>query len=80
MIETSTTADEEDPYYHWHIRIVPRLTLIAGFEIGSGIYINTALPEHTASHMRECAASLSLYSNSNSRNKKVISSDVEFGK
>ncbi len=48
MIDTSTTADEEDPYYHWHIRIIPRLTLIAGFEIGSGIYISTALPEQTA--------------------------------
>jgi len=80
MIETSTTADEEDPYYHWHIRIVPRLTTIAGFEMGSGIYISTALPEHTASHMRECAASLSLFSNSNSRNRKVTTSEVEFGK
>ncbi|TET25448.1 MAG: galactose-1-phosphate uridylyltransferase [Dehalococcoidia bacterium] len=53
MVDTSTTADEEDPYYHWHIRIVPRLTTIAGFEMGSGIYINTALPEQTASLMRE---------------------------
>jgi len=58
MIETSTTADEEDPYYHWHIRIVPRLTTIAGFEMGSGIYISTALPEDTASLMRKCAISL----------------------
>ena len=58
MIDTSTTEDEEDPYYHWHIRIVPRLTLIAGFEMGSGVYISTALPEHTASYMRECAISL----------------------
>jgi len=53
MIDTSTTADEEDPYYHWHIRIVPRLTTIAGFEMGSGIYISTALPEDTASIMRQ---------------------------
>ena len=52
MIDTSTTEDEEDPYYHWHIRIVPRLTLIAGFEMGSGIYINPALPEETASFMK----------------------------
>lgn len=58
MIDTATTEDETDPYYHWHIRIVPRLTTIAGFEMGSGIYVNTALPEDTASVMRECAASL----------------------
>ena len=58
MVDTSTTEDEDDPYYHWHIRIVPRLTTIAGFEMGSGIYISTALPEQTASLMRECAISL----------------------
>jgi len=58
MIDTGTTEYEEDPYYHWHIRIVPRLTLIAGFEIGSGIYISTALPEDTAKLMKECTDSL----------------------
>jgi UDPglucose--hexose-1-phosphate uridylyltransferase len=57
-IDTSTTADEDDPYYHWHIRIVPRITMIAGFEIGSGIYINTALPEETTKIMRSCAGSM----------------------
>jgi len=57
MIDTSTTEDEYDPYYHWHIRIVPRVTMIAGFEIGSGIYINTALPEETTRLMRGCCIS-----------------------
>ena len=56
-IDSTTTYDEEDPYYHWHIRIIPRLTAIAGFEMGSGIYISTALPEETAAHMREVAKS-----------------------
>ena len=58
MIDTTTTQDEEDPYYHWHIRIVPRLTRIAGFEMGSGIYINSALPEQTARLMKQSARSL----------------------
>jgi UDPglucose--hexose-1-phosphate uridylyltransferase len=58
IIDTSTTVDEDDPYYHWHIRITPRLTTIAGFEIGSGIYISQALPEDTAKFMRECCYSL----------------------
>ena len=58
MVDSTITEDEEDPYYHWHIRIVPRLTTIAGFEMGSGIYISTALPEDTASLMRECFGSL----------------------
>jgi UDPglucose--hexose-1-phosphate uridylyltransferase len=58
MVDTSTTEDEEDPYYHWHIRIVPRLTTIAGFEMGSGIYINTILPEDTSTFMKQLANSL----------------------
>ncbi len=58
MFDTTTTENEDDPYFHWHIRIIPRTTMIAGFEIGSGIYITTALPEHTASLMRKCASSL----------------------
>lgn len=57
VIDSTTTDDEDDPYYHWHIRIIPRLSTIAGFEMGSGIYISTALPEDTASYMREVAKS-----------------------
>ena len=59
MIDSTSTEDEEDPYYHWHIRIVPRLTTIAGFEMGSGIYISTALPEQTAGLMKQVAYSCS---------------------
>ena len=59
MVDSTLTEDEEDPYYHWHIRIVPRLTTIAGFEMGSGIYISTAMPEDTASQMRACFQKLS---------------------
>jgi UDPglucose--hexose-1-phosphate uridylyltransferase len=57
MIDTSITSDEENPYYHWHIRILPRLSMIAGFEIGSGIYITTAMPEETTQLMRKCCLS-----------------------
>ena len=58
MVDSTTTEDEESPYYHWHIRIIPRLTTIAGFEMGSGIYISTALPEETARQTIELALSL----------------------
>ncbi len=57
VIDSTTTVDENDPYYHWHIRILPRLSTIAGFEIGSGISISTALPEETAGQMRQVAKS-----------------------
>ncbi|MBI4431054.1 MAG: DUF4931 domain-containing protein [Candidatus Omnitrophica bacterium] len=34
--------------FHWHIDIIPRLTKVAGFEWGSGFYINPTLPEEAA--------------------------------
>ena len=49
----SAPPDEGMDYYLWHLRIIPRLTEMAGFEIGSGIYINTALPEETARFIQE---------------------------
>lgn len=52
VIDTTPVGDENEPYYMWHMRIIPRLTELAGFEIGSGMYINTAVPEDTAKFMR----------------------------
>jgi len=52
VIDSAKIGDEKEHYYMWHIRIVPRLTEMAGFEIGSGMYINTAVPEETAQFMR----------------------------
>jgi len=40
-------------YYHWHLEIIPRLTKIAGFEWGTGFYINPTLPEDAAKFLRE---------------------------
>lgn len=40
-------------YYHWHFEIVPKLTSIAGFEWGSGFYINPLPPEEAAAFLRE---------------------------
>lgn len=53
VIDTTPVGDENKNYFLWHLRIIPRLTEVAGFEIGSGININTALPEETAQFMRE---------------------------
>lgn len=40
-------------YFHWYLSIVPRLTTAAGFELGTGMFINTALPEQSAQFLRE---------------------------
>jgi len=39
-------------HYHWHIEIFPRLTKVAGFEWGTGCFINPFLPETAAAHLR----------------------------
>jgi UDPglucose--hexose-1-phosphate uridylyltransferase len=39
--------------YHWHIDIIPRVVRIAGFEWGSGFYINPSIPEEAAKYLRE---------------------------
>lgn len=40
-------------YYHWHIEIIPRATKVAGFEYGTGFYINPVLPENAAQYLRD---------------------------
>ena len=52
VIHTSPVKDEMEDYYHWHLQIIPRLTTSAGYEMGSGIYINVAFPEETAQFLK----------------------------
>jgi UDPglucose--hexose-1-phosphate uridylyltransferase len=40
------------PEFHWHIEILPRLTAIAGFELGTGIFINPVPPHESAALLR----------------------------
>jgi UDPglucose--hexose-1-phosphate uridylyltransferase len=44
---------DPEPLYHWHLRILPRLTIAAGFEMGTGIYINHVAPESAAQFLRD---------------------------
>jgi len=45
-----STIDQD---YHWHIEIIPRLTRVAGFEWGTGFYINPTPPEDATKFLRE---------------------------
>jgi len=38
--------------FHWHLELIPRLARVAGFEWGSGFYINPTPPEQTANYLR----------------------------
>jgi UDPglucose--hexose-1-phosphate uridylyltransferase len=51
-IDTVPRGDEDKEYFLWHIQIFPRLTTPAGFELGSGMSINTVLPEDAADFLR----------------------------
>ncbi len=53
ILHTSPIGEPELAYYHWHFEIMPKLTLIAGFEWGSGFYINPTPPEDAAQYLRE---------------------------
>jgi len=39
-------------YFHWYVSIIPRLTKMAGFELGSGMFVNVALPEENGAFLR----------------------------
>jgi UDPglucose--hexose-1-phosphate uridylyltransferase len=53
MIHSAPYQDDPADYYHWHLQILPKLYKIAGFELGSGIYLNSASPEENAKYLKE---------------------------
>jgi UDPglucose--hexose-1-phosphate uridylyltransferase len=52
MIRSIPTGENRTDYFHWYLAIIPRVTLAAGFELGSGMFINTSLPEESAEFLR----------------------------
>ncbi len=55
IIHSAAFQEGAGDFYHWHIEIMPKLTKVAGFEWGSGFYINPTPPEESAKYMRELA-------------------------
>ncbi len=53
MLHTAPTNNLSIDHYHWHIEIMPKVTMIAGFEWGTGFYINPTPPEESAQFLRE---------------------------
>jgi UDPglucose--hexose-1-phosphate uridylyltransferase len=39
--------------YHWHLELIPKLSTAAGFELGTGMWINVVRPEDSAAFLRE---------------------------
>lgn len=52
VVQTAPPADPRRTGFQWHIEIIPRLTGIGGFELGSGTWINILAPEDAAARLR----------------------------
>ncbi len=48
----TSPCERKEIRFHWHIEITPRLTEVAGFERGTGFYINPVMPEDAAAILR----------------------------
>lgn len=53
VLHTQPLRSKSLEHFHWHFEIVPKLTSIAGFEWGSGFYINPMPPEEAATYLRD---------------------------
>lgn len=53
VLHTQPLREKGLEHYHWHFEIVPKLTSIAGFEWGSGFYINPMPPEEAAQYLKD---------------------------
>lgn len=52
IIRSAPEREHRPTYLHWYISVIPRVTRSAGFELGSGMFINTSAPEESAGFLR----------------------------
>ena len=52
IVHTSPFSEDTGDFYHWHVEIMPKLTRVAGFEWGTGFYLNPTSPEEAAQALR----------------------------
>src|SRR5262249_41581609 len=53
VLHSPPLQENTHDYYHWHLEIIPKLAKTAGFEWGTGFYINPTPPEEAAKYLRE---------------------------
>ncbi|OIO69538.1 MAG: galactose-1-phosphate uridylyltransferase [Zetaproteobacteria bacterium CG_4_9_14_3_um_filter_49_83] len=53
IIRSNSPESCHREYFHWYLSIVPRVAKAAGFELGSGMFINASVPEDSAAFLRE---------------------------
>jgi UDPglucose--hexose-1-phosphate uridylyltransferase len=52
IVHSAPLQEEAGEFYHWHVEVMPKLTRMAGFEWGTGFYINPTAPEEAAEVLR----------------------------
>jgi UDPglucose--hexose-1-phosphate uridylyltransferase len=52
MLHTAPFREAQLESFHWHLEVIPKLTRVAGFEWGSGFFINPVPPEDAAEALR----------------------------
>jgi len=53
IVHSAPVQEPPLAHYHWRVEIIPKLTKVAGFEWGTGFYINPTPPEESARFLRE---------------------------
>jgi UDPglucose--hexose-1-phosphate uridylyltransferase len=53
ILHSAPLQENVREYYHWHLEVMPKLTRVAGFEWGTGFYINPTGPEEAAEVLRK---------------------------
>ncbi|MBU1700051.1 MAG: DUF4931 domain-containing protein [Candidatus Eisenbacteria bacterium] len=54
LIRSAPAGNGDADEYHWYFVVLPRITTPAGFEIGTGIFVNSVPPEMAAAYLRDC--------------------------
>lgn len=55
MLHSAPLKEPALEHFHWHLEVIPKLTKVAGFEWGSGFFINPVAPEDAAAALREAS-------------------------
>jgi UDPglucose--hexose-1-phosphate uridylyltransferase len=53
ILHTADFGDAHEPSFHWHWELVPRITQLAGLELGGAAFINPVAPERAAQRLRD---------------------------
>ena len=53
VIRSLAPQEKDASHFHWYLAIVPRVNKVAGFELGTGMYVNPSSPEACALALRD---------------------------